>query len=254
MCCSADIPDAPTLASPPPAADYSEAYNLQAKSMEYGTGIMEQQTELAQRQGKLAEQTFGYWKSKVAPLQTKLMDSAKRGVPTEPAEGRARNAVIQQASPVMRAQDRSLALRGVDPSSAMAVSAKQDLANRSGSQAGMAQYGARRRIEETNRGRQMQAYNLGANIPAQTVNNLGTSAGIIGRAAQPVMNSYSNLANAHMNQAQQESQLANQVWSLQNQSIMQEWNRDVQQAQAEANQWNSLFQTGATLGAVALLA
>jgi len=249
MCCTPDIPDAPDLPAPPAAADYGPALALQTESMKYQTGLMEKQTELAERQAKLGDQAFKFWEGKVAPLQAKVVKDASRGLPTAPAEAGARNAVIQSTAPALRNAERSLAAKGVDPSSPMAVAAKQNITGGTGRMAGAAQYAGRKRIEDLNRARRQNAYRLGANLPNQAVAGFGSAAGIIGRAGAPVANTYSQIANTQMTQIQQESQLANQAWSLQTQSIMQDYNRDVSMAQAEAGAWNQLF-TGATSAAV----
>jgi len=252
---SPDMPDTPTMPQYPAGAtpDYSDSMALQAKSAEYATDIKKKQVAIAERQLELAEQHATFYKENIAPLTKDLTEDARRGIDPTGYEARSRNAVMQTVTPQMRAAEVALSTRGVDPSSPMAVSAVKKTTQVAGAQAGAAQVAARDRVDAANRGRKNQVYGLGANIPANTITNLGTASGVVGNAGRQVSSAYTGLSNAYMQQADAEASLARQAWSLQTQSIMNDYERDLQQQQAEQMGWMGLMGAAGQAGGMAFM-
>lgn len=261
MCCSPNIPEAPTMPSYPEPADMTPMYQLQVQNQQFQNkvaagqlGIAEGQLGLAKKQNAIAEDSFSRWKTGFMPVELEAIKDAKRGIDPAFYEAKARADSIQGATPAMNQAAKSSVQRGSK------VDSPATMSDIRGLQAGMAvdmgtkQYAAKKGVEDANRARKAQIVGLGAGIPSQVVQGYGTAAGVMAGASN-TMGAAGNLVN-RVNQSasglyqgmaagQDSVNMAN--WQNTTSAMMSEYQMQVQQAQAAAAAKNQAISAVASI-------
>lgn len=224
-----------------------QGIGLSKENLAFQKDIGYKQLAIAEKQQKIADEKYAYWKELYQPIEKKLAGSANVGLDASYYATRAGQDVQSAFDQQRQQSERNMLRYGIDPSSPKFQALSKDLQIAEAAATAGAKTAASERVRDVNYARRSDVANLGRELPSQSAAILGAAAGTTGAAGSTVQGGYGlglqavgqagTLNSSAANMALQQLQLGqNQSQFQANQAFQQQQLK----AQQQAAMWNAV--------------